>query len=883
MGAFRRLIALFRRDRLDRELDDEMQAHLELAERDALRRGLSPAEAKLEARRSFGGVDQVIESHRDNRSARWIETFVRDFRYGLASLLRDPGFAFVAIAVLGLGIGANTAMFSLLDSTLLRKMPYANPDRIVRIWETPEAAQVNQTTNPFFVAWHDRSRSFEAMAASRPTRSNAVINGEPVRLVGITATSEYFQVFGVKAALGRTFGPGASESDDEIVLSHRAWLELFASDAKIVGRAVQLDGRPYQVIGVLPAGSFDREPTRGGPAEVADFWTPLIFSPADLERAEHQNDVTARLRPGVTLEQANADMLAVRAAQEVPDFKKTWSVVVEPFDLRLVSGSLRRTVYVAFGAVATVLLITCANIANLLLARGMKRRREMAVRAALGASRSRLLTQLLTESLTLCLAGGAVGVGLAALLTGALTPLLPTDLPSYAELALNLRVLAFALTTSLGAALLVGLMPSLRASRATLTEALGGGSRGSTAGHERVRRAIVIAEVAVSLTLVAGALLMFKSLTNLRHAEIGVRTDHALTWSIDLPLSSYPDRVRAVEFMDDARRRLQAVPGIQVASMAQSLPLGGSGGENIRVAGSDKRVLVRFKRVDADYFRALGIPLAAGRPITTDDRPGAPLALVINDTLAKQLITTFGFRDPLGQTVTLPAIEYPARLGSSRADFRIVGIVGSERIRPDLSLPYAAEAAAYVAIAQHPSQEIKMIVRTAGEPLSSLASVREAMREVDPQLPLSDVRTMAQVRDRSLSGATEPTLLIGVFAGLAMVLAALGLYGVLSHSVSSRRREFALRIALGASRRQMIVDVTRNAMVLTLIGLVIGLCAAALVTRVAKTLLVGVSTLDPSAFAGAALLMLLVGLAASLVPAARAARVDPATALRMED
>ena len=383
------------------------------------------------ARLRFGGIAQLREVHRDQRSARWIETFAKDFRYGLLSLLRQRAFAAVAISVLALGIGAATTMFSLVDSVLLRPLPYPDPERIVRIWEAPTPTTVNQTTNGFFHEWRRRSVSFEAMAAGRPTHLTVTIGGEPVRLSGILATSDYFHVFGVHAAIGRTF---TSEDDDRvIVLSHAAWRIEFGGDPNILTRDLIFDGRAYRVIGVLPVGSFDREPTRSGPNEIADFWMPLVFTADDLTRGEHQNDVVARLRAGVTLPHAQRDMLSVRAslADLIPASMKDWSVVVEPFDLRLVGDGLRRTLSLSFATVFAVLLITCANIANLLLASGADRRKEMAVRAALGASRGRLVAQLLTESLALCVMGGVGGIAVAYLLVRVASPFLPSDLPSY--------------------------------------------------------------------------------------------------------------------------------------------------------------------------------------------------------------------------------------------------------------------------------------------------------------------------------------------------------------------------------------------------------------------------------------------------------------------
>jgi putative ABC transport system permease protein len=882
-----RLAALVRGRRLDEELDGEIQAHLELAERDALARGLSPEDARRDARLSFGGIDQIREAHRDDRSARWIETFVRDFRYGLAALTRHRGFAIVSIGVLALGIGAATALFSLVDSILFRPMPYPVPERIVRIWEAPTPTTVNQTTNGFFHEWRARSTSFEAMSASRPARFNVTIGGEPMRLAGVLATGDYFKVFGVRAAIGRTFAPDDDRpgADRVVVLSHAAWQTTFGADPDILTRDLIFDNRSYRVIGVLPAGSFDREPTRGGPGELADFWIPLVFSPDDLTRGEHQNDVIARLRAGVSLAQAQQDMLAIRAglADRVPAFKKDWSVLVEPFDLRLVSDGLRQTLYLSFGAVVVVLLITCANVANLLLAKGVTRQKEMAVRAALGASRGRLITQLLTESLVLCCLGGLGGVAAARLLLQAAAPILPPDLPSYVSLSLDPRAVAFASATALGAALVVGLFPAIRSSVVTMTPAMSASTRGTSASHERVRRAIVVAEVAASTVLICGALLLGRSLMNLQRVEVGARVDRMVTMSVDLPVSSYPAPDRAVQFMEDASTRLRALPGVAFASIASDLPLGGSGGEVLTIAGRSDRILVRFKRIDAEYFSALDIPVIAGRAIGRADRAGSTRVVVINDTLARRLAETAGMANPIGQTVKLPALTYDERLGSPREDFMIVGVVASERIRRDLRLPIGAEEAVYVSLAQLPKPSLKLMVRTDVDRAAMWPRIREAMRQVDPRLPLGDVKTMAEVKAQSLSGVATPAWAIGAFAAVAVLLAALGLYGVLSHAVTLQRREIGIRMALGAKAGDVVGHIARRASVMIVTGLGLGLTGAIAVTGMTRNLLFGVSPFDPASFAAAAAMILAVGLVAASVPAMRAARVDPTSTLRAED
>jgi predicted permease len=882
-----RLLALLHTRQLDEDLDADVVAHLELAERDACARGLSPDEARREARLKFGGVEQIRDEHRDTRSPRWLGTFLRDFRYGLAQLGRRRGFAIVAVGVLAFGIGTTTVMFSLVDSVLLRPLPYPDPDRIVRLWEAPTPGTINQTTNGFFDEWRRGSVSFDAMAASRPAHITVGVGGEPARLSGVLATVDYFRVFGVRAALGRTFTPGDDRPGNErvIVLSHAVWQTRFGGDPNLVGRDLVADNRVYRVIGVLPEGSFDREPTRSGPNELADFWMPLAFTPDDLARGEHQNDVIARLRPGVTLAQAQQDLLVLNAslAEHAPSSLSHRSVVVEPFDLRLVGDGLRRTLWLSGGAVIAVLLITCANITNLLLAAGTTRRREMAVRTALGASRGRLVTQLLTENLALCAIGGIVGVALAYALMHATVPFLPSELPSYVDVTLHPRALAFASLVTLGATLLVGIVPSLRTSAGALSLAMNAGARGSTSTHERVRQVIVIGEVAASMVLVCASILLSTSLTKLEGADVGARVDRIVTLSIDLPLSDYPVPERATQFTDDVAARVKAVPGVAAVAVASDVPLGGSGGEGLTVTGQLSRVLVRFKRVDAGYFGTFDVPVVAGRGIQASDRPGATRVVVINSTLARRLTTTFGFADVIGQTVALPALTYDERLGSPRADFQIVGVVGNERIRWDLRPPLGGEEAVYVALAQSPKRSLKVAVRSNGDPLACLAGIREAMKVIDSRLAIGDVRTMAQLKADSLSGVAAPAWVIGGFAVVALLLAALGLYGVLAHSVAQQRREIGIRLALGASPGNVRRRIAVQAVAVIAIGLAVGLAGALTVVRVTTSLLFHVSPFDLPSFAGAGTILLVVGLVAAIVPAVRASRVSPTLALRAED
>ena len=875
--ALRRVFALFCKDRLDRELDDEVRAHLELAERDALARGLSQSDARAAARRAFGGIEQMKEIHRDDRSLRWFDNIVRDTRGGITALARDPGFTLIAVSVLALGIGANTAMFSLVDGVLFEPLPFPEPDRIVRVYEAPTLTSTNSTTTRNFTEWKRLSRSFEALSAESLTSATVQVGGEPTRLNGRFVSADHFAVFGLQPLIGRTFRadedqPGAPRV---MVLSHAAWQHYFGRDPAILERDVLLDDVPFRVIGVLPPGAFDRHKARPLD-EPASFWRLNAFTETELRASMHWLNPVGRLKPGITIEQAQEDMKAVRARIDdlIPRWKKDWGVSVEPFIRQLVGDRLRQSIFVALGAVVLVLLIACATITNLLLARSAARRKEMAVRAALGASRGRIAAQLLTESLVLGALGGLAGVGLAAVLIRVAVPVLSAAIPFTADISLNIRVLAFAVVTALSVSALVGLLPAIRLSTST---ALNSAARGSSGTHDRVRRAIVAGEVAVSLILICGSLVLFKSLLRLQNVDIGVRIENVITMALDLARDRYPSGTHAAAFYGPLVERLRAIPGVVSASVSGDVPLEGTGGENLRMPGREDRLLVRFKRADHEYFTTMGIPVVAGRGFTADDRVGAPYVVVINEALALRLEDRFGMANPVGQAVDLPALGFgPDR----RALMTVVGVIGNERVRSDLRA--SIEEVAYVPIAQAPRLWIKLVVRTRGEPAAAVPAIREAIRELDPRLALADIRTLEQIRDRSLSGLREPVWLIAIFAALSALLAGLGLYGVVSHSVAQQRREIGIRLALGARASDVLSMVVRNALTMVIVGLVIGLAGAAALTRVTRSLLFEVSALDPLAFVVAGLAMATIGGVAALIPASRATRVDPTIALRSE-
>jgi len=805
----------------------------------------------------------------------WLDSLQRDFRYALSTLRRNPGFAAAVVGVLALGIGANTAMFSVVDAVLLKPLPFPEPERLVTLDEAENAATRYGASALNFVDWKRLSTSFEALSAASPISAAVMLGDEPQRWAGKRVSADYFKVFGTKAQIGRIFARGEDQPGAArvIVLSHAAWKQRFGGAADIPGRHLLINGEPYRIIGVLPAGSFDRDE--------AVFWEPLVFTPPQLTRESMWLAVVGRLRAGVSLEQARQEMRQVAASlQSVnPTWKKGWSVAVDPYGRDLVGSRLRQEILVAFGAVVMVLLIACSNVANLLLARGAVRQKEIAVRAALGASRGRLVVQLLTESLAVCVLGGIAGVAFAWLLLRAVVSATSMSLPPTAEIGLDLRVLAFAGAVVIGVSLLAGLLPSLRISSGGLGGSLSQAARGSSGSRAALRRSLVAGEVAVSLVLICGALLMLRSLFNLQNADAGVRTANVIATRLELPTPAYPTAQSAVQFAQAVAERIQASPGVAQASVASDVPL-----ENVNETDVvftpqfDRRFNVNLKHVDQNYFSTLGIPVLSGRGIVDRDGKGAPKVVVVNQELAKLLSACFGGADPVGKVVHLSVGDYVKSSGEL-ADVEVVGVIRSERAG---SLQGPGRPVAYAPFAQQPTPRINLVVRVNGGVSAAMRGIRQAVRQIDPHLPVTAMRTMEEVKEQTFTSTTQSTWALGAFAGVAVLLAAFGLYSVLAQAVTQQRREIGIRIALGATSGEIVAGVVRNAAAMVVVGLAIGLGGTFALTGLMKNLLFRVSPLDPIALALACGSMMLVALMAAFLPAHRAAHVDPVTTLRDE-
>jgi predicted permease len=876
---WRRLRALLRRGELDRELDEELRYHLEREAELHAAGGMGPEEARRAALRDFGdsgGVTQSREQCREARGVRPVEDLRQDIVFGLRVLRRNPVFSLVAVATLALGVGANTALFSITNAVVFRPLPFAEAERLLTLWECSaksEAARV--IVSPAnYLDWREQTRSFEEMGAYTEDFYNiSEDDSRPERVAAANATPSLFRALGVRPVLGRTFLPeeGLSEAGRAVLLSHGLWRRRFGGDPSVVGKTVRLNGPEYTVVGVLPPDFIIS-------ARRYEVYRAMGLS--DTQRVNRRGRYLmgiARLRPGVTAEQARAEMNAVgaRLTAQYPDENAGRGATVYPLTA-LITGGARTALLMLLGAVGFTLLIACANVANLLLGQAASRRKEMAVRAALGAGRLRLVRQMLTESLTLSLAGGVAGLLLAKWGVGLLVSISPASLPRAEEAGLDMRVLGFTLLVSTLTGLAFGLVPALRASKVELTDALKAGSRPAGGGRRSLARGVLVAaEVALSLVLLVGAGLLVKSFIRLTEVELGFDPGRVVAADISLPYR-YNSGEKRVEFYRQLLTRVEALPGVSSAAVSQSVPLSGEehgaqfrvGGREPAPDGSDRYGSI-YHRVSADYFKTFGVRLLRGRGLNERDTAGAPAVALINETLARRV---FPGEDPLGKQLVLS--------GTPERPREIVGVVSDTRyVTPDR----APSPEIYVSYLDDPYHHMSLAVRAGGDPAALTGAVREELSALDREVPLANVKEMGQYVSDSLSPQRFSALLLAVFACAALGLAALGVYGVISNSVARRTHELGIRIALGARGADVLRLVVVQGMRPVLLGLGAGLAGASALTRVLESLLYGVSAFDPSVFAFVSLLLAAVALVACYLPARRAAmRVDPMNALRHE-
>jgi putative ABC transport system permease protein len=792
-------------------------------------------------------------------------------------LLKAPGFTVIAIFTLALGIGANSAIFSVVDTVLLRPLPFKNPEQLVMIWahssQNPEEKDV--ASHPDFLDYKEQSQSFTSMA--NYTRAGTVLSGvgESQELEGIAVSSTIFEVLGVQPLLGRGYTADEDKTGAApvVVLSYGLWKRAFGSDPKIVGQQVMLSRRSHTVLGVMPPGW--KFPVV---AEEVDYVTPLVplIQAAATNRGSHSLSIVARLKPGGTLRQAEAEMntIAARLAQQYPDTNTDRLISLVPLHEDIV-GDVRPALLVLLAAVALVSLIACANVANLLLARAAVRSREMAIRTALGAGRMRIVRQLLAESLLLAVMGGCAGLLVASWGVDLLSALGPRDLPRISEVGINVSVCLFTLGISVLSTVAFGLVPALQASRGDVNEALQHGSKGSTSGRgNRIRSTLVISQVALSLLLLAGAGLLIKSFINLRATNPGFDPTKVLIMDLAVPRVKYPEAEKQIQFYAQLFPKLAALPGVQVVGGVNPMPFSGnSRGSTFFVAGQPpipkgNHPAASHLTVVPGYFQAMSIPLLAGRVFNERDNKDAPKVVIVNEAFARKFLLK---GNPIGQRVLIDRPEPEPFV------CEVVGVVGDTR-HDTLREPPAPEF--YVPFPQNPERRVYLIFRTS---LTNLdAQVARAVHEIDPDVFVPQLEPMQHLLSASLAEPRFNMILLGVFAGVALVLAAVGIYGVIAYSVTQRTKEIGIRMALGAQRADMLRMILRQSLGLVVIGLVIGLATAFAVTRLLASLLYGVGANDISIYLGVIFLLGAAALVASFVPARRAMKVNPIVALHYE-
>jgi predicted permease len=881
-------------DEIEREVDDEVGLHIEMRAKDFERKGLDSKAARLAARRRFGDAEryrkemsEIKNGHvtRQERCRYWDE-IRQDIRFGLRQLSKKPALALMIVALLAIGLGVNTAIFSVVKPVLLEPLPYESPHQLVMIWDTRKG-QSSPVSYLNFQDWRTANKSFDDIGTFDYTSFNLTGQGEPERLAGSMVSAGLFEILRVQPVLGRTLlpeedRPGARPA---VLISYRLWQRRFGADPDLVGKSITLDGEPFTIIGVMPAGFEIPSPwTRG---EKKDLWMshhiPEINKPLLSNRGSHLLLSLARLKEGVSIEEAQEemDLIAGRLEQQYPDTNKETGVRISPLHEELL-GKTGGQLMMLLGAAGLVLLVVCGNVAGLLMAKATTRQSEVAVRSALGASRARLIRQLLIENLPLAFLGGAIGLLLAHWGLFALRSILPTNIPRIDTVTIDGWVFAFTLWLSFVTGLIFSIAPAWATAKTELTSSLkeGRGYSPASGGRSRVSNLLVVAQFALTLVLANAAALMLQSYFELRGRDYGFDTDDVLILGLTIKGSEYESQSRFVGFYDEVVERIAALPGVRHVALTNKLPL--EGGNNARIKEADghdfnyaKRPSVETSIVTKDYFKAMGIPLLDGRAFTVEDRSMGPWSVVINKTLAD---TLWPGEQSIGKHFTFPFY--------TPVDCRVVGVVGDVRQHGPEKDPISEVYLNFTPLPLEVERYLKyvkyLVVRTDGDPLTLVGAIRHEAAKVDPHQPISEIRTTAGILDSALARRRFNTLLIGFFGATAMILLAAGIFGVMSFFVAERTHEIGIRVALGASWSSVQRLVFGQGLKLAVIGVAVGLVGVFATTKLTESMVYGISPTDASTLVCGTLFLVAVGLCGSLVPALRATRVDPILALREE-
>jgi putative ABC transport system permease protein len=874
-----RVQAALKSDRFDGEFNDELETHLALLQERFERQGMNASEAHYAAQRQLGRVTHVKENLHEQGTLPLLETVFQDASYAIRQLRKSPAFAIAAILTLALGIGANTAIFSVVKAVLLNPLPYRDPDRLVMVWERNlhRGWPHNIVSAANFQDWREHNHIFTDMTIFKVRAFSLSGSGDPVEVNAEQVSPNLFSVLGVKPLYGRNFLPeeGKPGAAHVTIISNALWRSRYGSDPKLVGKQILLDDQSYTVIGIMPASFADAYVAHG--LLNAQVWTSGLDL-SNPDRTDHGFIAMARLKPAITIQQAQneMDVISARIQREDANDRGWTTLVIRMHDDIVVEA--RPALILLMIAVALVLLIACVNLANLLLARGASRIREAALRTALGASRRRLVRQLLTESCLLSLLGAGVGLLLATAAVRALVSLAPEDTFGIANAGLNLNVLGYTLVLAVLTSLLFGLLPALGLSKPDLNEALKESGRNTSESPraKAVRKALVSAEFALSLALLVGAVLMMKTIAFLRDINPGFNPDHVVTMQVFLDSPLYKPSGSHVQFFKKLLDGVQSLPGVQYASISRGIPFEGWSGNGFVIPENPHPPMSDIPTANAvmigpQYFRAMGIPVIEGRGFTDADLEGRLPVAIINKELVRE---NWPGQNPIGKRLKMYGEEYPW--------LTVIGVAGNVRTQglnigfhPEIYMPYTQYSSWH-------ERPFNLVIRTVGNPLSIVPAVRRAVAELDKNLPISDIRTMDQVANETLSLKNFLTMLLASFAGLALLLAAVGIYGVMAYSVAQRTQEIGIRMALGAKQSDIIGSVIRQGLGLAFAGSLVGLAAALGLTRFLSTQLYGVKPNDGFTFAIAPLILVAVAFFATYIPARRAAQVDPIIALRYE-